>query len=397
MSILTITLSDEAKNWLQSKIANEMNDVNPYLSSDGAASNFASDFLHFISNKERTIDEDKFSQLITTTRKTGACPVFLLKNGPHDPIDSIIPVKEDRGFDYAKNPQDRMKKFFFAEWFSWLVAELLDCVSEIHPTEHGGGNRFHLISPVPKLDTIQRQEAASTGGGELQQHSDATAYNEFKSLEEINAALSKLNTNIFLVSQAVGKPEHLVVEELLCGKYVKSDFTILVGILNDKTPTSIGTVSDLESHLYKNSFEWAEIERLSKMPVAHIPGVTYGEIQGYVANIVPPIFVADGKITGTCLNSARGRMVYVGSSEQDKLLFEKFVNLVVTMPTTEVTLKATELLFMPNYYKQVFPNITHGRKSLLDAEYSIDLGNGTTTRRMLCRLYASSRNGVNHA
>lgn len=128
------------------------------------------------------------------------------------------------------------------------------------------------------------------------------------------------------------------------------------------------------------------------MPIAHIAGPADGEISGYVGEINRIIDVdGNGNILSTCLNGADNRLIYVGDSEEDQMLFERFLALLRTVPTYQFLLTSSDLLFIPNtsYGKQT--NVTHGRGRLADDEYSIPIGENRFGRRMHCRQYVSSR------
>ena len=76
-------------------------------------------------------------------------------------------------------------------------ATLFNYDALIHPSEHAGKNRFHLISPLNN-DEVLRNVGASTGGGNFYQHNDATVYTGMKDQSDIEARLNTFNTNLKL-------------------------------------------------------------------------------------------------------------------------------------------------------------------------------------------------------
>ena len=126
------------------------------------------------------------------------------------------------------------------------------------------------------------------------------------------------------------------------------------------------------------------------MPIAHIAGPADGDISGYIGEITPPILYDGKNVTGTCINAAAGRMVYVGDSIYDADLVGKFLINVRNMDTLSLLLTGADLLFIPNACHLNQTNFTHGRDKLGDDEHNIPLADGNFSRRMRCRLYAKS-------
>lgn len=128
------------------------------------------------------------------------------------------------------------------------------------------------------------------------------------------------------------------------------------------------------------------------MPVAHMAGPADGDISNYVGAVAPPIHLDEqGTVIGTRINTARGRMRYVGPDPMGDALFRVFVDAVRTMPVHRVLLRAGDVLFLPNDHFAGQRNVTHGRGRLSDDEYRIDVGGGVFTRRTHVRQYAQSR------
>lgn len=99
----------------------------------------------------------------------------------------------------------------------------------------------------------------------------------------------------------------------------------------------------------------------------------------------------NGDIIATCLNGAENRLIYVGESEEEKLKFDMFLELLRTTPTYKVPLTSEDLLLIPNSYYGKQTNVTHGRERLSEEEYKIPIGNNKYGRRIVCRQYVSSR------
>ena len=128
------------------------------------------------------------------------------------------------------------------------------------------------------------------------------------------------------------------------------------------------------------------------MPIAHIAGPADGEISGYVGEITQPVFLnRSGRLVGTCINTADGRMIYVGKSKEDERLFGKFVRCIQSMEPEKIFLDSDNLIYIPNRYDGIQPNYTRGRERLDDAEYRISIGEGKYSRRMHCRQYTVKR------
>ena len=81
----------------------------------------------------------------------------------------------------------------------------------------------------------------------------------------------------------------------------------------------------------------------------------------------------NGDIIATCLNGAENRLIYVGESEEEKLKFDMFLELLRTTPTYKVPLTSEDLLLIPNSYYGKQTNVTHGRERLSEEEYKIPI------------------------
>ncbi len=236
-----------------------------------------------------------------------------------------------------------------------------------HPPEHGGNNKFHLISLIPSEDNRLREIGASTGGGKFYQHSDATVYTDIKMCTDLEERLKGLNSDISTASCILNKTESTLVSEVLCGKYTRVDATLLEGILNLKTKTYIGTPKLLEKSLIRDGFQTKERERLSNMPIVHVAGPADGVVSGYAGEINRPIYLDHNhKIIGSCSNASDNRMIYAGINLQDKTLFERFLQTLRSMEVMEFLLILSDLLFIPNSYYRNQSNATHGRGKLDD-------------------------------
>lgn len=392
--IIEIKIPNEIKARITEYISLNLASQNPYFCKENIAYDFAYRVFQLIiesyyANKE--VEIYKLLYLINLANTGKNIPVFLISNTPEEPTDSLLSTQIKRGFNYGNDENDRMKKYFFTEWFSWCIIILMNHNSTIHPSEHGGGNRFHLISPIPKDDNFLRKVGASTGGGKFFQHSDATVYNDFCSINDLIKRLNKFNTNIQTVARRLLKTEDTIVSEVLCRKYLRVDATILSGIVNLNTKTHIGMPNQLQEHMQNIGFTKEQLLCLSKMPIAHIAGPADGEISGYVGNITNPINMdSSGNILGTCINAAQGRMIYVGHNNTEENLFDNFLLAVKSMPVHEILLTSSKVLFIPNSCYSQQTNVTHGRGELDESEYHIQIGN-SSHRRMLCRQYVVSR------
>ena len=74
----------------------------------------------------------------------GTYRLFLLKI-LHDPIETLLPGENRRGFNYGEDEHDRMKNIFMQNG-SPVFCHTFNYDALIHPSEHAGKNRFHLIS-----------------------------------------------------------------------------------------------------------------------------------------------------------------------------------------------------------------------------------------------------------
>ena len=377
--VVYVDVDDISKDFIEKYINENLSKENPYLCDESIFDEFAICFKRSVQN----------STILKTIRDVGKnIPLVFFSNLPSEPDNSILAPLENRGYNYSKNENDRQKKYFHSEWVTGLVSCLFKYKSVLHPSEHGGNNRFHLISPIPNKDNDLREVGASTGGGKFYQHSDATVYTKLKSKSEIISRLSYYGTNIENVETKLNKTRDEVFNQILCNKYVCVDATLLKGILNVEGKTLIGTPYLLQKSLIDDGFRQDDFYRLSKMPIAHLAGPADGVISGFVGEITQPIYLDDKlNILGTCINSSENRMVYVGNLNVDEKLFLRFLKSVRDMELIEFTLYGDNLLLIPNRYSDTQSNYTHGRTRLSEKEYNIPVGNGVLSRRMHCRQY----------
>ncbi|MFC4075316.1 hypothetical protein [Salinithrix halophila] len=392
--ILEIMLSEYVSNQINRIIESELKEHNPYFCDESVVFSFAQTVftcLEDYSKRHQCPDTEKLITIIKEAHSGGNIPPLFIRNTPCDPVETLLPAENRKGFDYGESEHDRMKLYFYSEWVTWLFATLLNHDALVHPSEHGGKNRFHLISPVNNHENL-RNVGASTGGGNFYQHNDATVHTEVKNQSDVEERLKAFKTDLNTTSRRLNKPVETIISEITCGKFTRVDALLLKGILNLQTETHIGTPRLLQKHLEENSFNKDDILSLSQMPIAHIAGMADGKISGYVGEINRIINLdKDGTIIATCLNGAENRLIYVGKSDRDQLVFERFLELLRTMPTYKVLLTSKDLLFIPNssYGKQT--NASHGRGRLTKDEYKIPIGKNKYSRRMICRQYVSSR------
>lgn len=393
-SITYIHLPDSIQQYVSGYIETTLENENPYFCDAAIAHRFATDLLFQFRRQATNSSVGHLIGIIeAANRPGGGVPPLVLRNGPRDQLDSLLDPEKRTGFDYGSNPFDRQKTGFITEWFCWSMSLLLNHDAVIHPAEHGGKNRFHLISPTGSADAALRNLGASTGGGRFPQHNDATVYHEIKSPEELDKTLAMLGTDVGTVAEILKRPISAVYEQILCEKFVRVDMTVLGGVLNLSTKTHVGLPRDLVNHLRQNGMTEAEIAALTRMPVAHIAGPADGEISGFVGNICPPLIAgSDGEITGTCINLAPDRLIYVGRSETDRDIFSHFLEVARAAPVSEVLLLSGDYLFLPNAFFANNSNVTHGRSELTDSEYQIPIGDERFARRLHCRQYAANRN-----
>lgn len=393
--IMEIRLPEEISKSIKEYIDQELQNHNPYTCDEMLMVPFVrkvvADLVDY-GQRQQDTEVDKLLYVIKQAHCNGNIPPLFIRNTPSDSVDTLLPAENRKGYDYGSNMHDRMKLYFYSEWVTWLFASLMNHDAVIHPSEHGGKNRFHFITPVSFEDGKLRNTGASTGGGNFYQHSDATVYTDLKDRSDIESRFREFNTSLETVAERLNKPVEAVVAEMTSGKFTRVDALLLKGILNKNTRTHLGTPKLLQQHLEDNDFTKEEILTLSKMPIAHIAGPADGEISGYVGEINSIVGLDEnGNIISTCLNGAENRLIYVGQDESESVLFDQFLSLLRTMPTQKVLLTSTDLLFIPNTSYGNQTNVTHGRERLNDDEYRIPIGDNKFGRRMHCRQYVSSR------
>ncbi len=388
-----IILPEEVKKNTEAYILSELRNENPYSCNADVAQSLAQYIFHNLTLLN-TASTNKLISLIeyANTSTPNIAPVFI-KGVASEPQGSFVEPSAQRYFDYASNPADRMKKAFVMEWVSWAYAMLFNYDNLIHPSEHGGNNRFHMVSPRSGESDDLRHTGASTGGGYFHQHSDATVYTEIINEEQLNSRLNSLNTSLEQVAAKLCISTKDVVSQVLCGQYVRVDATMLAGIVNKNTTTHLSSPPMLEEHLFRCGFSFREINRLSTMPIAHLAGPADGEISGYVGHIGSPIQLdSHGRLVTTCLNLASNRMIYVGNSNEDEQLFARFFECARQVPVIEILIESGDILLFPNSYYGSQRNVTHGRGQLTSDEYRIEIEPGKFLRRSHCRQYLTSRN-----
>jgi len=393
-SYLVVDISSKLKEFIQNYISFHLQKENPYICEPETIEKFSIEVKRFLKEglQKRTVTKDVFLTLLSDVERGAVLPAVVFGNLPTENKTSLLEPSKNRGYEYGENPHDRLKEGFVTEWVCWLFARLLGYDAVIHPSEHGGNNRFHLISPIPHKDSALRETGASTGGGTFPQHSDATVFTEVTTKEQLNLRLNIYSTDLNTISEKLQKSHAQILSEVLCKQFTKVDATFLKGILNVKCVTHIVAPQNLEAQLRTFDFSSEDFYSLSKMPIAHIAGPADGEISGYVGEITQPVFLnRSGRLVGTCINTADGRMIYVGKSKEDERLFEKFVRCIQSMEPEKIFLDSDNLIYIPNRYDGIQPNYTHGRERLDDAEYRISIGEGKYSRRMHCRQYTVKR------
>lgn len=388
-----IFLPEEIKKTTEAYILSELREENPYSCHASFAQSLAQHILRHLTLLN-TPETNNLISLIkyANTPTPNISPVFI-KGAAAEPLGSFVEPPAQRSFDYANNPADRMKKTFVTEWASWAYAMLFNYDNLIHPSEHGGKNRFHMVSPKSGEGDDLRHTGASTGGGYFHQHSDATVYTEIVDEEQLKSRLESLNTSLEQVAAKLNLCTKDVVSQVLCGQYVRVDATMLAGIVNKSTTTHLSSPQMLEEHLFQCGFSPSEINRLSNMPIAHLAGPADGKISGYVGHIGSPIQLDNnGRLITTCINLASKRMRYVGRSAEDEQLFEKFCESARQAPVMEILIESGDILLFPNSYYDSQRNVTHGRGRLSSNEYRIEVEPGKFLRRSHCRQYLTSRN-----
>lgn len=379
-------LDGSIKNAVHKYITRHLCGINPYTCEPHYA-HALSQFMFSALMSAQDRESIALAELIkdVQNRTVPSIPTIHIKNIAGEPPGTLLAPRKQRGFDYSTNRYDRMKTCFFTEWVSWAVALLFRHTNIIHPSEHGGTNRFHMVSPI--CDQESRTLSASTGGGEFLQHSDATVYTSIKTSQELEQYLTRLGTSSSISARVLGLSEKDFQTQVLCGQYSRVDATMLTGIVNKNTKTLITSPAMLQNYLIEQGFGQPEFKRLSEMPVAHIAGPADGEISGFVGNIVPPLLLNEqGNILGTCINLAPNRMIYVGNSPEDSALFTEFCDYAIACPSLEIVVEASDILLLPNLATKDQSNVTHGREKIASDSYNVEV-DGVLVRRNLCRQY----------
>jgi hypothetical protein len=391
---ITIILSSYLKDFLSKKIQ-EISE-NPYFCDKKIAYDLASTFLDKIVDDYYINNNDNSRKLLDVIKNANYFnnlkPVYIL-NGIEEPANTLIAPCENRGYNYGVNPSDRMKAFFYSEWWNWILGILFNHDNVTHPSEHDG-NRFHAVSPLPKRDKELKSVSSSSGGGEFPVHNDATAYNDFKDKEDFINQLDELKTNINTMSQQLSIKKEHIFEQVLCKKYVRTDALLLVCVINKHTHTFLAFPDELEQYLKSLNFSIEDIMCLSKMPIAHFAGPVDGVVSNFIANVEPPIKLdKNNHIVSTFINASVDRMKYVGNSKDEKYLFERFYQALQNMPKHKILLRSGEALFIPNLTFNQYKNVMHGRDKIDERDYNISMNNGKieNLRRFHVREYMTYR------
>ncbi len=119
-----ILLPDSVKSGFEGYVKElTTNKKNPYRDHPDMHLAVAAKFTDLLSAARDKPDAKKLLDIITDKAKGGFHPVVMIKNGPSDPVEAFLPNAgnqrhsyESTTFDNAKNPIDRGKDTFVAEW-----------------------------------------------------------------------------------------------------------------------------------------------------------------------------------------------------------------------------------------------------------------------------------------
>ena len=78
-------------------------------------------------------------------------------------METLLPGENRRGFNYGEDEHDRMKNIFMQNG-SHGFCYTFNYDALIHPSEHAGKNRFHLISPLNNDEVLRNVGAALVAG-----------------------------------------------------------------------------------------------------------------------------------------------------------------------------------------------------------------------------------------
>lgn len=386
--------SKDSRQTISSFVSGRLAGANPYHGGREHAVALARLILEELRQTGTKAAQGLLALILASHRSdAGDIPAVVIRGCFDEPVEALVPPAPVRGFDYATNPADRMKTGFTAEWCSWGMALLFNCESVIHPCEHGGGNRFHMVSPLSADDARMKRVGASTAGGRFHLHNDVAVFTDVSNRLALDDRLRRLGTNIETVGNRLGMNGRTVAEQILCGSryYPRVDVTMLAGVVNETTPTCIGTPAVLHDHLMRAGYAQAELDVLSAMPVAHMAGPADGKAEGFVGRIAPPLHLdVRGRIVSVWLNLDESRMRYVGPDDGEARLFERFVADARHMPCEEVLIESGDILLFPNLPFDGQTNVLHGRAALREEDYRIEVAAGKYMRRVHCRQYLVS-------
>lgn len=394
-AFITVALPDDAKAKILECIHSFQSVHNPYCATARQATFLASEIHSLLRNHQKCRDVAKLMRVIQDAKTAQATPSLLIRNGASDSLDTLRPPTACRGYAYGSNSGDRLKAGFVSEWFSWAIAELLNYTNRAHPSEHGGNNRFNIVSPIPRGDTRLRESAASIGGGGFPLHNDSTVYSGIRSRNELNSRLDEFNLDLEMVAKKVQRRKLDVVDQITCDRYLRVDALSLACVINGRTRTHVATLGQIYKSAVSKGLLRQDFETLSRIPVAHIAGPADGDISGFIGNISPPVVLnGNGNLVGTLLNSAAERMVCLSSSASDNVLFARFIDAVVSTERHEIAMRPGDLLFIPNAPRLTSGNALHGRERIADDDYDlVSHGAPKGTRRCSVRQYLQIKSG----
>ena len=78
-------------------------------------------------------------------------------------METLLPGENRRGFNYGEDEHDRMKNIFMQNG-SHGFCHTFNYDALIHPSEHAGKNRFHLISPLNNDEVCEMSVQAPVAG-----------------------------------------------------------------------------------------------------------------------------------------------------------------------------------------------------------------------------------------
>lgn len=110
-----ITIPNVLKDKIKNLIDNELKTHNPYTCDQEIAASFSKEWLICLidySKKTPNSDVKKLLHMIKEANCGGNVPPILIKNIPCDPMETLLPGENRKGFNYGENEHDRMKNIF---------------------------------------------------------------------------------------------------------------------------------------------------------------------------------------------------------------------------------------------------------------------------------------------